>query len=185
LLIGFIGYGGSGKSTAAEYLRLRHGWQTPHIGAPLKEMVAVLLRAAGVAEDLIPRYIDGDLKRIDIPEIGHSATYIQQTLGTQWGRQYMGKRLWLDCWCKKVDKVLAAGGHVTNESVRFFNEADEIWRRGGIIVQVKRPGVGPLPGGHVSEELPCEPDFAIWNDGAPEILHARIEGILDRVWRRG
>src|SRR5688500_863790 len=100
MIIGFIGYGGSGKSTATSYLRNRHGWVTPHIGWPLKRMAHVLLDECGYSPEEAHSYIDGDKKRDVIPFLGKSGTELQQYLGTEFGRRLIREDLWLDLWCR-------------------------------------------------------------------------------------
>lgn len=173
-LIGLMGYGSAGKSEVKNMLVTRFGFTGPHIGLPLKNMLRSLLRDFDVPAEMIERYIDGDLKRETVPELGVTSTAAQQTLGTEWGRNCIGQDLWLRNWLLRADKVLSGGGRVVQESVRFANEADAIRVRGGIIVEVRRPGVGPLPGGHVSEELPTDPDAVIHNNGSLRDLADRV-----------
>jgi hypothetical protein len=173
-LVGLMGYGGAGKSEVKKILVERFGFTGPHIGLPLKNMLRSLLRDFDVDEETIERYIDGDLKRDVIPELGVTSTMAQQTLGTEWGRNCIGADLWLRNWLHRADRVLSAGGRIVQESVRFTNEADAIRARGGIIALVERPGVGPLPGGHVSEELPTDADAVIHNNGS-------LRELVDRV----
>lgn len=164
-LIGLMGYGGTGKTSVANILRDRYGFAGPHIKAPLRAMAVELLRHMAIGDGMIDRYLDGDLKRETIPGIGRSGTEIQQFLGTEFGREFCAPDLWLNCWCSAADRILGDGGRVVQESVRFANEADAIRARGGLIVEVRRPGVGPLAGGHKSESLPTTPDAVIRNDG--------------------
>lgn len=180
MIIGFIGYGGAGKSEAAKHLRQRHGFVSPHIGHPLKQMLRALLSEFGYNPYMIDRYLEGDLKREIIPELQVTSTQAQQHIGVELGRTLWHDRVWIDAWCRRVDEHLAAGRSVANESVRFANEAEEIRARGGVIIEIRRPGVGPLPGGHVSEVLPCQPDTLLHNDGPVEILRTRIDGLVAR-----
>lgn len=171
-LIGLIGYGGAGKTTVANILRERHGFQGPHIKTPIANMVRSFLRDFGVPEADIDRYIDGDLKREVIPTIGKSSTYLQQTLGFDWGRDLVREDIWLANWLLRAETILGAGGSVVQESVRAPDEVEPIRSRGGIIAEVRRPGVGPLEGGHKSEILPCQPDVVIDNGG--NLGHLRL-----------
>lgn len=178
MLIGLTGYGGVGKTAIANILREQHGFGGPHIKAPFANMTRTLLREAGIAEDMIERYVDGDLKRAVIPEIGKDATYLQQTLGFDWGRDLIRPDIWLDLWMKKVSLFEAAGGSVVQESVRAQNEVDSIRACRGWIVEVRRPGVGPLPGGHRSEFLIPDPDRVVSNDGSLDELATKVAELL-------
>lgn len=176
-IIGLIGYAGAGKSESARYLREIHGFQTPHIGRPLKAMLAALLREIGYGEETIARYVDGDLKREVIPELGVTSTYAQQTLGTEWGRDCIAPDLWLSLWLAKADRTLAEGGRIVQESVRFINELEALRARGALIVEIRRPGVGPISD-HPSEVLPGEPDVVIDNDRSVVNLQLRLDGLF-------
>lgn len=182
-VVGLMGYGGAGKSEVKKYLVEHRGFEGPHIKTPLANMFRSLLRDVGIGEADIHRYIDGDLKRTPIPGFGgKSSTDIQQFLGTEFGRDFLYAGFWLDRWLEKADTVLAKGGSIVQESVRFPNEAYEIRRRGGIIIEITRPGVGPLPGGHVSEVRPAIADAVIDNSGSIAQLHALLDETLSG-WR--
>ena len=174
MIIGLMGYAGAGKSEVARYLRERHGFEAPHIGRPLKRMLAELLREIGYDEATIVRFVDGDLKRDLIPELGITSTEAQQTLGTEWGRDCVGADVWLSLWLAKVDRVIRDGGHVVQESVRFANEVEALRQRSALLVEVRRPGIGPLSD-HPSEVLPGEPDLIIQNDGTIDVLRDKVE----------
>ncbi|MBS7738493.1 MULTISPECIES: hypothetical protein [unclassified Chelatococcus] len=152
----------------------------PHIGRPLKQMLAALLREIGYDEATIVRFVDGDLKRDLIPELGITSTEAQQTLGTEWGRQCVADDFWLSLWLAKVDRVIRAGGHVVQESVRFANEVAALRQRGAFLVEVQRPGVGPLSD-HPSEVLPGEPDLVFQNDGTLNELRLRAANLAGKV----
>lgn len=176
-IIGLIGYAGAGKSEAARYLREIHGFQTPHIGRPLKAMLAALLWEIGYDDETVARYVDGDLKREVIPELGVTSTYAQQTLGTEWGRDCIAPDFWLSLWLAKADRALAEGGRIVQESVRFTNELDALRARGALIVEIRRPDVGPISD-HASEVLPGEPDVVIDNGGSKADLCAKLDKLL-------
>lgn len=172
MIIGLQGYAGSGKSTVATYLAERHGFARRHIKQPLADMASVLLDAVypGIDEKVY-MFLDGDLKRTPIPELGgRTATEIQQFLGTEFGRNFIHPDIWLDIW-----SAWAAGHErVVQESVRFANEAD----RCDVIWEIRRPGYEAL-NGHVSEALPCDaPDAIIENNGDLGKLYADIEWLL-------
>jgi hypothetical protein len=53
---------------------------------------------------------------------------------------------------------------------------------GGKVVRIERPGAGsPTGAGHASEKG-VSADITIQNDGPPEVLRARILGVLDRYF---
>lgn len=171
MIIGLQGYAGSGKSTVAAYLVERHGFARRHIKFPLAEMAKLLMMHAWVDEGKtqLDRYIDGDLKRTPIPELGgRTATEIQQFLGTEFGREFIDPDLWLNIWHRWA---MAQPGHVVQESVRFANEAE----RCDVVWEIRREGYG-AHNGHVSEGLPCaEPHSVLVNSGSVWELYARVE----------
>lgn len=178
MIIGLTGYGSAGKTTIANILRSDHGFRGPHIKEPIANMVRSLLRDYLVPADMIERYVDGDLKRVVIPEIGKDATYLQQTLGFDWGRDLVDPKLWLRNWERRVEEIVSAGGSVVQESVRTQDEVDAIRAARGRIVEVRRPGVGPLPGGHKSEFLVPDPDAVVVNDGTLLDLAKSVSALL-------
>lgn len=175
-LIGLMGYAGAGKTEVKRILVERHGFVGPHIKEPLRAMCATLLREFGISERMIDRYLDGDLKRDVIPELRRSGTELQQFVGGQLGRDFCHENLWLDAWLAKADRILSSGGRVVQESVRYANEADSIRARGGVIVRVDRPGVGPI-NDHPSENLPTDPDVVLHNNDSIAALRARVNEI--------
>jgi hypothetical protein len=64
--------------------------------------------------------------------------------------------------------------------VRFPNEAEALRARGGVLVEVRRPGVGPLSD-HPSERLPAEPDRILLNHSTIDDLHIAIAALLQSV----
>jgi len=136
-------------------------------------MTAVLMSYAGIESGLA--YIDGDLKRTPIPELGNrSATEIQQFLGTEFGREFIHPDLWLNIWHRWA---LAQPGHVVQESVRFANEAE----RCDVVWEIRREGYG-AHNGHVSEGLPVfAPGRVIVNDGSLDLLYRQVDAALMKV----
>jgi hypothetical protein len=174
MIIGLQGYAGSGKSTVAQYLVERHGFARRHIKHTLATMTEVLLDHALSDPERTWDYIDGDLKRTPIPELGNrSATEIQQFLGTEFGREFIHPDLWLDIWHRWA---VAQPEHVVQESVRFANEAE----RCDVVWEIRREGYG-AHNGHVSEGLPCAEPVILWNNGSVEDLYAQVDAVLKEM----
>lgn len=180
-IVGLQGYGGSGKSEVRRILE-RRGYVARHIKEPIAEMTRVLLDAVYPGmEDKLAYFIDGHLKRTPIPELGgRTATEIQQELGTAFGRNFISPTIWLDIWARWADDRLAANQPVVQESVRFANEAEAIRARGGVIFEVRRPGIGPV-NAHVSEALPVKADYVIHNTGDLSVLESRVITAMEMV----
>lgn len=170
MILGLQGYGGAGKSTVAAILEREHGYARKHIKAPIVAMLTPLLAASGIAEP--ERYLDGDLKREMIPGFGgKTGTDLQQFIGTEFGREFIHKFLWVEIWHRWA---LAQPVPVVQESVRFADEA----ARCDVVWEVRRPGYGPS-NGHASEALPvARPHAVIINDGSVEALSYTIGRLL-------
>jgi hypothetical protein len=181
IIIALSGPAGSGKSTAAEYLARHHGFARTRFAAPLKAMMGAFYSSLGFTADDIAVRIEGSLKERGCPHLcGKTPRLAMQTLGTEWGREILGASFWVDAWRETAARVLDEGGKVVVEDCRFDDEAIAVRALGGIVIGIK--GRGGISGGHKSE-AGVDADVTIWNDGTPEILHARLDGILDRYKR--
>lgn len=203
--LGISGLAGSGKTTAALHIEGRWGFRRKHIATPLRAMLAVLLRANGLDEETIHRYLEGDLKETVIPELGVTSRQAQITLGTEWGRQLISPDLWARTWARGIGLT----DRVMNDSVRFLNEEEVIREMGGITIMIERPGAEPAAyrwnglgrtlygttglmwGVHDSERTDrLMPDYTIVNDGSVEDLHRALDEVMmdamgDGEWLRG
>jgi hypothetical protein len=170
MLIGLTGYAGSGKSEVARILA-ENGWTRAKFAAPLKNMLRCLLLGQGLNTGEVERMIEGDLKETPSDLLsGRSPRHAMQSLGTEWGRRCIGEGLWIDA------AMRGFSGPTVFDDCRFPNEASAIRSRGGIVIEISRPGVGPV-NGHVSENL-VAPDRVIHNDGDLALLRGRV---LDAV----
>jgi hypothetical protein len=160
-VIGFTGYKGSGKDTAAVVLE-QFGFEHMKFAGPIKVMLTTLLIYQNVDEVIIDRMIEGDLK--EVPSIflgGKSPRYAMQTLGTEWGRNLMGEDFWVKIFTNAVD------GPTVVSDVRFPNEVEAIQEMGGQVLRVKRAGQASNDL-HPSEALidSLQVDNVILNDAA-------------------
>ncbi len=173
-IIGLMGYGGAGKSTAAEVLVDQFGFRRTKFAGPLKSMMRALYNSAGMPRLEIERRIEGDLKEVpdDLLQ-GRTPRQAMQWLGTEWGRGFFGDNLWVDLWAAGLD---ATERYVVDDC-RFPNEAAAIRARGGIVVLVDRPGFGPV-NGHSSETPPTDPDVVLHNGGTIHYLRSRVAEIV-------
>lgn len=170
MIIGLSGYAGAGKSTAAAEL-VRMGYQRRKFAAPLKNMMRSLLTDQGVDVDVRERMIEGDLKEVPTAYLnGQTPRWAMQTLGTDWGRALISESLWADAAMRDVT------GHAVFDDCRFQNEFDAIRSRGGVIIEIRRPGVGPI-NNHVSEQPPLA-DRTILNDRAADDLAMAVWTLL-------
>lgn len=168
LLIGLTGYKQSGKGVVADHLVRQYGFRRFEWAMRLK----LALQAMGVHDD----FLFGHRKHEIVPGFGHTARYLMQTLGTEWGRDLVKKNLWVDLSCQfDIDPALQEGRFVVMEGTRFPNEVQAIVDRGGWIIQINRPGC--VPDGHRSEILP-ECDIQIENNGTVEELLRRVDAAM-------
>ena len=177
MIVGLMGPAGAGKSEVAKHLRENYGFQTPHIKAPFADMFRALLLHLGYSEEDATRFIDGDWKRKVVPELRITSTEAQQTLGTEWGRTCIRPSIWTDLWCLKADAIMSEGKSVALESVRFIDEANAVSKRGGLLIEVRRPGTGAI-NAHVSEAIPAPPDHILFNDGTIDQLRSRVDALI-------
>jgi len=107
-----------------------------------------------------------DWAKNNVPDVRR----LLQRLGTEAGRDILGVNIWVDTAFARVDN-----DKVVVTDVRFPNEADGIRQRGGEVVRIERPGVGPR-NNHPSETslLDYEFDVTIYNDGTIEDLHRKV-----------
>lgn len=191
MLIGFAGYAGSGKDTAAEAVVRELGAVRRALADPVKIGVTKLNPVLNTFLDTgQPRTVDHALitygwrggfddpsffkawdgvKR-ELPE----ARRLLQVFGTEVGRQLFGENVWIDQLLRfAVDHSL-----VVVPDVRFPNEAVAI-REQGLLIHVVRPGVGPA-NGHASEGLlqAAMGDVMLLNEGTVEDFQSLVVDTL-------
>lgn len=175
IVVAFAGTKGAGKDTAADVLVTEHDFTRVRMADGLKTMLRALLTYRGMADDLIERYIEGDLKETPCPALnGRTMRHAMQTLGTDWGRKMIDEDIWVD---STHDRILAVGDAVVSD-IRFPNEAEMIKDLGGTVIRIDRDTGAVDP--HVSEQLTSGllVDWVVRNDGtSPESLRQQIRGL--------
>jgi hypothetical protein len=161
-LIGFMGPIGCGKSTAARQLILGHGYIRVRFADPLKGMLLSL----GLSQS----DVDGDTKEVPHELLcGMTPRHAMQTLGTEWGRTFIGRDFWINAWGRRVR--LSNADHVVVDDVRFPNEAQAIRDMGGMVVRIERVG-GKARDSHISEKQEIVPDVSVLNYDMPDFLRS-------------
>ena len=125
-VIGIAGLAGAGKDTVADMIiELNRKFAKASFAKPLKDMVKTGL---GLSEE----QVNGSLK--DTVDSTYSVTprHIMQTLGTEWGRQFVSPDIWLMALHRTLE------GPTVIADVRFPNEAEHV-RANGVLVHVERP----------------------------------------------
>ncbi len=174
IIVGITGLAGAGKSTAARHLVDRHGFVRRPFAAPLKDMLRTMLLGQGVSAGDVERMVVGDLKEVPARALdGATPRRAMQTLGTEWGR-VLAPDLWVNAWCRSLLGI----ERVVVDDVRFDNEAATVRRMGGGVVEVVRPGLTALAGGHPSEAGVIA-DVSVYNKGTSDELRAAFD-----IWIR-
>ena len=152
-IVGLVGYAGSGKDTAA--IGLSHiGWRRHAFASALKN----------VARDI---GWNGEKDRDGRVLLQHLGCAVRDHVDP-------------DSWVNALERDVASHArHAVLTDVRFPNEIEWLRSRGGTLVRIDRPGVGPV-NDHVSEHAwtAFEPDAVIVNDGTPEALQARLQELV-------
>ena len=173
----------SGKSTAALYLEqsdlIADCLNPLSFASPIKAMAVTFLQSLGYDRHEA-RSLVFERKEEIIPEINKTSRYVQQTLGTEWGRELIGQSLWIDIMQRRLEICRKKGFNAIIDDVRFFNEAQMIKSLGGSMWKIVRPGLIP-PKGHASEGSLNDWDgfdHVIVNDGSLQDLYDKIDALL-------
>lgn len=176
-IIGLCGRKGSGKDTAAKVLIEKYGYKLRKFAEPLKNMLNILLENQGVPLFMRERMIEGDLKEVASGYLaGQTPRFAMQTLGTEWGRDLMGKTFWTQAFVNSMDLEDEVSRYVCTD-MRFPNECQLITDLGGLTARITRPSsrnglFEDHPSEKLIDDLPvlCE----IANVGNIEELHLKI-----------
>lgn len=179
LLIGLAGRARSGKDTVAERLSAGYGLQRLALADPIKDAVAAMLGVERVVLDAYP-------KEMEIADLGASPRKLFQTLGTEWGRETIGRDMWLTLigrrWRHVIRQPHFSGVVITD--VRMSNEVAWVRNNGGVIIHVEREARDQVRP-HVSElPLPVlNGDFRLSNNGTLDELYQRVDDLMKLVVR--
>lgn len=141
MLIGVVGFIGSGKGTVGDLLEQK-GFVKDSFAKPLKDACSAMF---GWPRELLEGDTEASRQWREQPDefwsekIGKkfSPRLALQLLGTEAGRNVFHKDIWVNSLLKR-----AGGKNVVITDVRFKNEFKFIHKNNGIIVRVKR---GPEP----------------------------------------
>ena len=141
MIIGFVGFIGSGKDTAADYLVNCHGFRRDSFANTLKDAVACVFgwdrtllegrtaEARAWREQVDPWWSD----RLGMP-----------TLTPRWVLQYWGTEVCRagfhdDIWIASLEnKMRKTQDNIVISDVRFPNEIKAIHSAGGLVIRIKR-----------------------------------------------
>jgi hypothetical protein len=184
VIIGVVGFIGSGKGTVGDILEREHGYKKFAFADALKDAVAGIF--------LWPRgLLEGDTnasrafrERVDVwwsHKLGYEVTprLILQKFGTEACRHGIADNIWIAA----LEKRIHGYEDVVITDCRFPNEIDFIRSAGGILIRVKRgddPSTEEISKMHISETAwnNYDPDFVIHNEGTKDDLKENVKIIL-------
>ena len=137
---------------------------------------------------LVERFAFGDAVKREISEVTGMPAHVINQLKDKfrpilqwWGTDFRREMCDQDYWLPPLDRALecrSAGSLLSVTDVRFLNEAHRIRESGGILVRIVRD----MPDGdqHASESESDRivVDVTIRNDGTPDELLEKAEGLL-------
>ena len=212
-LIGFCGFKGSGKDTAADYLAEKYGYTKISFAYPLKKAAQIiwgfsdesLWGSSSLREKLDPRFLFSGLDPLDgslLTKVADDAEhYWQRESDGEWFPQYLtprivlqalgtehGRRFYPDVWvdaCLRHIRLTGNPKHAISD-VRFENELLGVQRAGGAVVRLLR---GKRESSHQSElELEAIPlsefDFVVDNRGPKKELYRALDEVIDSISAR-
>jgi hypothetical protein len=167
----------SGKTTVAEYLMSRHGFERVRFAAPLKAMAAALFQQMGFTLRDIMDMVEGEAKDLPVPGYDFKPRDLMKTLGTEWGRQMVGMDMWTEVARRKIAQ---AGSRVVIDDLRFRNELLMLRGMDATMVRIDRSGVGagdPRYEGQLNAYLF---DHYLTNDGPLGRLYEAADRIVSQ-----
>jgi hypothetical protein len=144
MIVGLCGAPGSGKTILAKMLASRLGYVHAPFAGPLKAMVDALLVYQGFTPEFIAEIPKEESLRLFEDK---SRRYLEQTVGTEWGRSLIGENFWVNAWNRKVQHCL----YVVADDMRFPNEFELISARNGKTFRLHRKSENFLAYMHPSE----------------------------------
>lgn len=172
LLIGIAGFARAGKSSIAKVLESECGFIEHSFASTIRRFTTQLVT------EVNPEF---DLERDKaVPQhalSGRTPRSFMQLLGTEFGREMVHPKFWVNHTMMKVQRARDAGFPAVISDVRFKDEAEAIREMGGVVVWVHRPGVGA--GEHTSEQgLPAHlVDLTMHNDSTLGQLRKGVKSL--------
>lgn len=209
MIVGLIGFIGSGKGTVASQLVERYNFRQDSFATSLKDACSAIF-------DWPRNLLEGDTlesrqwrevvdpwwsEKLNIPNF--SPRYALQLMGTDVLRNHFNEDLWFITVENRIRKN--PDQHVVISDVRFPNEIKFIQDRGGILVRINR---GPLPvwyetallankGNSLAKEAMTKTyssahfsewawvgskiDYTVNNDSTIEFLHSQVDEIISTI----
>lgn len=181
LIIGLCGKPNSGKSTIAKYLAQRHGFAHINVGDPIKWMLAAFYEGLGLGAGEIKRRLYGELKESPDPLLcGATPRLAMQVIGKE-GRDPIHPMLFAKAW---EHRVRGQDRNVVADGMRYADEITLLHQNGGILVEVVRPGIADVGGGHVAEAGGLDADVVLHNTGSLDELYTAAEALRKNLTKK-
>lgn len=140
MIVGVLGFIGSGKGTVGDILRDTLGFKKISFAGHVKDVAAVMF---GWPRDLLEGETPESRKFREQTDTFWSAKMnkdftprlAMQLLGTEIGRNIFSENFWIDCLEKQINKK--TGNYVITD-VRFKNEIEWVTQQGGLLIEVQR-----------------------------------------------
>ena len=184
LLIGFTGPPGCGKNAAADHLVAHHDFRQVAFADAIRQAVLTLDPWVDTFYRLreVVRAWGWETAKRNSPEVRR----LLQVFGTEVGRDMLGPEVWINQVFKKLD-TFPADQSVAITDVRFPNEADALWARGGFLVRLNRDTSqhrGVMDHRSETESAALVADHTMPNHATLDDLHRRLDRLVTRLSKR-
>lgn len=176
MIVGFAGFGGSGKDTAAEYLAEAHGFNRLSFAARLREYVA---EVNPLVRDIQSPIRYNTAIRLYGYEEAKEFTGVREALVSHAvaARKVLGEDVWVAPVRKHIEAYSDRDWAISD--VRYANEEMFIKRAGGVVVLIAREGCEAASEEEERSLKTLRPTFILPNNGTVEELHRRIDTLFD------
>lgn len=132
--VALVGFKGSGKTTAANYLVQEYSYKKMSLAGPLKEAVQTMFRLSD------SQLYDPVAKEVEDPRWGMTPRKILQLVGTEVGRQ-VSEDVWIKNLLWRMRPYNQVQNPVVVDDCRFVNEAQGLKDVGTLVIGIRRPGL--------------------------------------------
>ncbi len=130
-IIGIAGKIGSGKTTAANYIKDHFDMDILGFSQPIKDIVRGCFIPPSYEIDM-----DSQEDKESILPCGYSIRHLLQKVGTEWFRNISST-----CWINYMNHCIDMYSDIVIPDVRFINEISWIVNKGGIVIKLLRTTV--------------------------------------------
>lgn len=194
-VVGMCGFAGAGKDTAAQALLDTGAWKRVALADPLRTAMLAMDPYVLIDKDhplVVQHFNDAHIVGEDVLErmtaivrlVGWDAAKqvpeirrLLQTYGTDAGRDVFGENCWTDLARQRILQNARGGFKSVVTDVRFESESKMVHELGGIVVNILRPGVGPV-NSHSSDAGIESYDKIIYNNSSIADLHQKVLGVV-------